>query len=119
MPLIHFKERFASAVANGTKRQTIRKARKRPIKPGDRLILGTWTGLPYRSKVRRLGDAPCTETYDILICEHGTVYVNGRKLGWLRRFSFAAADGFASVDDMIAWFKEVHGLPFHGVVIRW
>lgn len=31
---------------------------------------------------------------------------------------FAKADGFTDADEMLDWFEEVHGLPFHGVCIR-
>ena len=69
--------------------------------------------------MRRLKETICTETYAVLIYDRETIYVNGRRLGWLWRFSLAVADGFASIDEMTEWFRMVHGLPFHGTIIRW
>jgi uncharacterized protein YqfB (UPF0267 family) len=119
MPLIHFQKRFADAVAIGTKRQTIRKTRRRPIKPGDALILGTWEGSPYRSKVRRLLKTECVSVDRVTISICGRVTVNGRDLGWRGRALLAIADGFSCCREMIEWFEDVHSLPFEGVIIRW
>jgi hypothetical protein len=122
MPLIHFQQRFAEDVETGVKRQTIRLERKRPIKPGDRLILGTWEGKPYRSNVRRLRMEICLEATDIIIGADGceaAMSINGRRLGWAERTMLARADGFEHCLEMVDWFKKTHGLPFHGVIIRW
>jgi hypothetical protein len=119
MPLIHFQERFADDVKSGKKRQTIRIERKRPIKPGDKLILGTWEGKPYRSKVRRLGEVVCKEVRDIVIFSNGEIRINGWPLSDLQRSMLAVDDGFSSAVEMVDWFEENHGLPFEGVVIRW
>lgn len=123
MPLIHFQERFASAVASGAKRQTIRKERKRPIEPGDRLILGTWEGKPYRSKVRRLREAECSQVEPVRIgygryCDEAII-VSGRHLTSDECDEFAEADGFTCLSVMLAWFGKTHGLPFRGVLIQW
>jgi len=122
MPLIHFQQRFAADVASGKKRQTIRKERKRPIKPDDRLILGTWEGLPYRSKVRRLCTAACKSVSEIVVGVGirgiGTK-INGRHLSVAGRESLAKRDGFECYLDMVEWFAKTHGLPFRGVIIRW
>ena len=120
MPLIHFQQRFADAVAAGTKRQTIRKERKRPIKRGDKLILGTWEAVPYRSKVRRLGEAVCTRVDSITIGNFsGRIDINGHRIEWIERYLLALADGFGSPEEMMRWFEEQHGLPFAGVIIGW
>jgi hypothetical protein len=33
--------------------------------------------------------------------------------------SFAQNDGFNSWAELVAWFKQEHGLPFAGIVIYW
>lgn len=101
MPLIHFQDRFAPLVAAGIKRQTIRTARKRPIKPGDRLIFGTWEGAPYRSEVRRLGESVCVTVWPVEIFESGVIHVNGKPIGWMRRSAIACDDGFSCVGEMV------------------
>jgi hypothetical protein len=32
---------------------------------------------------------------------------------------FAMADGFTGWEQMREWFRDTHGLPFSGVLIRW
>jgi hypothetical protein len=49
MKVLMFQPRFAPLVEAGTKTQTIRPVRRRPIVVGDELSLRAWTGLPYRS----------------------------------------------------------------------
>jgi hypothetical protein len=124
MPQILFQPRFVPAVESGEKRQTIRLPRKKnPIYPGDNLILGTWTGKPYRSKVRRLREGEmCLSVELIEIGEYKKDYgivVAGKRLRIGGKMKLAKADGFRSIWDMIDWFRENHGLPFRGVVIRW
>jgi hypothetical protein len=126
MPQILFIPRFVPAVESGEKRQTIRLPRKKnPIYPGDNLILGTWTGKPYRSKVRRLREGETCLSVELIEIEDEAPhfpYRIGLKRTWLSvrdRMALARTDGFSSVRDMIDWFRENHGLPFRGVVIRW
>jgi hypothetical protein len=103
-------------------RQTIRKLRKRPIKPGDKLVLATWEGAPYRSKVRRLRESVCTYVSPIVIgafVNHDEIEVNGLMLDTSARARLSRDDGFECTSEMLDWFKENHSLPFEGVVIRW
>lgn len=52
------------AVKAGNIRQTIRLCRKAWLKdPGDRMLMHTWEGKPYRSKWGWRLDAPITEVY--------------------------------------------------------
>lgn len=44
-----FKPQFAPLVESGKKLQTVRPTPKRMPKPGDKISLREWTGLPYRS----------------------------------------------------------------------
>jgi hypothetical protein len=117
-----FKPRFAALVEAGVKCQTVRPTPKRTPKPGDRISLRVWTGLPYRSPQRVLREAEVTEVIDITINDEGVfLYEVGRggSGGAPDRDSFAQDDGFANWSDLRAWFEEAHGLPFSGILIRW
>jgi hypothetical protein len=122
MPMIHFQQRFAEAVRTFQKCQTIRKIRKRPIREGDFLILASWTGKPYRSKVAVLHKTYCTlvESCAIGVGPCGDdIEIEGMTVGTLERAALARDDGFGCASEMIEWFRKVHGLPFHGVIIGW
>ncbi len=128
MPAINFQSQFAAKVEAGTKNQTIRKARKLPIKVGDTLQL--FTG--QRTKdCRKLKVVTCTGVEPVKMYEHveqlsfgKNVYyrinVNGTYLDgkWIQ-YSFALQDGFKDIGTMFDWFEKTHGLPFTGVLIKW
>jgi hypothetical protein len=118
-----FQHRFADAVQSGVKRQTIRPARQRPVNAGDSLSLRKWKGKAYRSQQIEIATAKCIETARIEITQHGVIVENetGSEVrgGAESLHDFAKADGFESWGHMRDWFKETHGLPFHGVLIRW
>lgn len=118
MTVIMFKPRFAPLVAEGTKLQTVRPPRKRPIHAGDILSLRKWSGRPYCSPQVVLRSAVCIEVSPIWICSSGILVGDtGILAEGLDRF--AVADGFRSWRDMVAWFIDEHGLPFTGILIRW
>jgi hypothetical protein len=114
----NFQARFAPAVADGTKRQTIRaRGKRRHARPGDQLQL--YTGMRTKT-CRKLRDAVCHDACSILIeadkvfTFHPQEILLGAALERLARY-----DGFQSWAEMRAWFDQVHGLPFSGVMIRW
>jgi len=107
MPTLLFSPRFAPSVQAGTKRQTIRRPRKRPIRPGDQLSLRAWTGAPYRSKQRVLGVGVCQAVQPVTI---GADFADDAE---------ARRDGFTDAGDLRQWFEATHGLPFHGLRICW
>ena len=127
MPTLMFQSQFSPFVENGTKCQTIRPPRKRPIKTGDKLSLRRWQGAPYRSKQLVLRESVCMFTAPVHIMSYGgtvntpdaIIIVNGAKLGLTTRALFARDDGFMDLSSMLAWFEKTHGLPFEGVLIRW
>lgn len=105
--VILFQPRFAALVQAGTKCQTIRPPRQRAIQVGDTLSLRQWTGKPYASKQRILRTAICTAVGPIFLdCD-----CTDERL--------AAADGFATAAEMVAWFAATHRLPFSGILIQW
>lgn len=106
MRVILFQDRFAELVRAGTKRQTIRE--KARCKPGSQLSLRRWTGKPYRSKQEHLREAMC-------LCVQG-VFIDESTIP---DDDFAKADGFKNWAELLGWFRETHGLPFKGEVVRW
>ena len=117
MPALNFQKRFAPDVESQKKRQTIRTVRKHPIKEGDTLYL--YTGMRQRG-CRKLGEVMCKSVEGVTIARGGLlIRVNGKPLDSLRANSLAEADGFDSVEEMIYWFEQTHGLPFEGVLIKW
>lgn len=113
-----FKPRFAALVENGTKLQTVRPRPRRMPKAGDILSLRCWTGSPYRSKQRVLRVATITKVSEIAI-NKAAILIDGRILALRDEPAFAQADGFATPEEMRAWFRETHGLPFVGIVLYW
>lgn len=113
-----FKPQFATAVLSGEKCQTVRPVPKRMPKPGDRISLRSWSGLPYRSSQIILREA---EVSRVEFIEIGVdrIVIAGRKLTPEGEWQFAKADGFNTPRDMVEWFNATHGLPFIGVVIFW
>lgn len=114
MPALNFQARFAALIESGQKRQTIRATRKRPIVRGDVLYL--YTG--QRSKHSRLlGVASCLSAEEISI-EENSCWLD-HALNSEECQALATADGFESWAHMVDWFRETHGLPFAGQLIRW
>lgn len=120
MRVYTFKDRFASLVKAGNKRQTIRPTAK--CKPGDLLSLRRWSGRPYRSKQEILLDGViCTGVYRV------SIYPNNVGIEWnsepapnyLSLDAFAQADGFADYNSMLAFFSAQYRLPFNGALITW
>jgi hypothetical protein len=115
MPALNFKAEFAGAVESGRKRQTIRRRRKRPVRPGD--VLYFYAGM--RSKrCRLLGKAVCLGAEPVVVGDD-RVTVNGKALNPTEVYDLARADGFGNTESFIAFFREHYGLPFEGVLIKW
>ena len=123
MVAFNFQPRFAAAVEAGDKRQTIRRRRRDgrdPCKPGDALQL--YAGMRTKA-CRKLRDAVCVSVLKFRIDHNpltgaSRIYA-GRWLDGPHRAAMAAADGFADIDEMIAWFEATHSLPFAGWLIEW
>ncbi len=114
MVAYNFQPRFASLVESGEKRQTIRPKGKRVhAKPGDTVQL--YTGMRTKN-CRKLGEAVCT------VSTYCAIRADGITLGSHPTMDldvFAQADGFKGFNDMKAWFRATHGLPFIGRLIQW
>ena len=110
-----FKPQFAPLVKSGVKRQTVRPIPKRIPAIGDHESWREWSGLPYRSKQRELAQVELTSVEPIIITETHII-IPGCKTCSLTRF--AKADGFKNWYWMKHWFKNTHGLPFTGILIK-
>ena len=54
----------------------------------------------------------------------GGISIAGRWLGsyadpWRAERNLVRGEGFADVEEMIAWFAKTHGLPFKGILNSW
>ena len=118
MPALNFQERFAAAVESGEKRQTIRRAWKRPIKVGDMLYL--YTGMRTK-RCEGIGQYVCKSVRTIKFTL-GTISIDEETYCFGQTHAahhFAKADGFDSWPEMRNWFSDRYGLPFEGVLIEW
>lgn len=106
--LINFQARFAAAVESGQKRQTLRRPRKTPIRPGDTLRL--YTGLMHKG-ARLLREVECVFVEPICFTECGAYGYNVH--------DFAKADGFKDWWEMRNWFHKQYGLPVSLILIKW
>jgi len=119
MPALGFLARFADAVESGEKRQTIRRVRKHPIKPGDKLYLKTGMRTNH---CRALGLVTCASITPVRLGSGPfatRVELDGRLLSITEAPALARADGFAGIEEMLRWFYGQYSLPFDGVLIRW
>lgn len=114
-----FQPRFAELVESGQKTQTVRPWPKRMPKSGDRISCRAWTGKPYRSKQRVLCEA-IISAVNVVEIDHRSLIIDSQPVEKVRgRLQFALRDGFACYAELCDWFESTHGLPFHGIVIRW
>ncbi|MEL6703070.1 MAG: ASCH domain-containing protein [Bacteroidota bacterium] len=120
--------RLAPLVQDGRKRQTVRRERKHPIRPGDRLLM--YTGQRTR-KAQKLMETTCSRVENFCMDEHGRIILglrepieDARILGPEEAEAFARADGLGvdgstAYDDLHGFLLVNYGLPFEGVVIYW
>ena len=121
MSALSFKKQFAQEVASGRKCQTIRALRNRPIKQGEKLYL--YTGMRTKG-CRKLKETVCKRVRHVRIFEGMdpntyVISVDGKLASDIECVRLAVADGFVSVNGLIDFFREQHGLPFEGHVINW
>jgi len=116
MPAYNFQEQFAEDIEVGRKRQTIRRKRKRPTRPGDTLYL--YTGLRTK-RCRKLREAVCKSVVGITISPAFVVTLGGLRLYWSDATRLAQDDGFNNLVDFCRFFERHYGLPFGGELIKW
>lgn len=107
-PLIGFTH-LKDKILDGTKRQTIRRARKHPIQVGDKLIL-YWH---LRQKdCEKLGEATCTQI----------IHTPWRHLKMmLLQTDLCQRDGFTTGQEAVQWFENTHKPQPDDIftIIRW
>lgn len=121
-----FKPQFAQMVKDGTKRQTIRPVPKRPVIIGSQESWRQWSDKPYRSPQIQLATVTIENVERIAIDETENLYevwlmdrpYNGALLMPGEWDEIANDDGFKSMFDLVQWFKNEHGLPFEGILIK-
>jgi len=104
MPAYNFQARFVEAILDGSKRQTIRKRRKRATKSGD--VLQLYTGMRTK-QCRLLKVVDCTRVEPIRIypAMH-YVFLIGQRLQFDFMQQFAKADGFKNVYEFLEFFER-------------
>ena len=122
MPAYNFKKKFAKLVESGEKRQTIRKARKRPTVVGDPLYL--YTGMRTK-ECRKLLETTCCRVIPIHICYDHIILQTEEKQAVVYYWDTVEAkkivkdDGFENWGEFIDFFREAYELPFYGKLIFW
>jgi len=117
MPAYNFKKQFADAVAAGRKRQTIRKPRKRPTSPGDRLYL--YTGMRTKG-CRKLREVDCDSVTPLELYFGLRAFSNGVEMSGAEIVAMARADGFVNALDFFEFFGNQYGLPIENLeIITW
>jgi hypothetical protein len=117
MPALNFQKRFAAEVEAGSKRQSIRE--KLRFRIGDTVHL--FTGMRQRGCVR-LGMGTVVDIASVRIVNSlgwDRLFLEGKQLSSQPARVFALADGFNGFEEMAKWFRDTHGLPFDGFLIRW
>ena len=122
MVAFDFDPRFETAIREGWKTQTIRKARERNAQPGD--LLQLYVGQRTPDCRRICPDVRCTDVLSIEITfgdDFGIDRIVTDGIPVKSLDDFALRDGFTDSDDMAAFFKEKYGplQVFRGVVIEW
>jgi hypothetical protein len=142
MGALSFKERFVEPVLlglqekKGGKRQSIRNFRKRPLEPGERLVLYYAQRTKY---CRKLGEA-VVKSRDVITITEDNIKVYSLKSGrtLLKKFyytkaeknGFARSDGFKDFEDMKTFWNQEHGkkntsgitqspFPYSGNLYTW
>lgn len=126
-----FYDRFVEPILDGSKRQTMRDNSNRGIRPGDLLKLRSWVGVPYRrgSSHRDLGTGLVESVVQVIVeinfaSKKLRVRLYHPGVGILEltgpeTSQFVRDDGFADVDDFLAYYKSKKKDFFSGDLIKW
>jgi hypothetical protein len=119
MPALNFQARFAEDVESGVKTHTFRAFRKDGRDPKVRDTLYLFVG--QRTKqCRKLAEGYCLSTQHLTFGPIGGLpTLAGDMLRSEEEERLARLDGFACFDDMVAFVRKAHGLPFTGLFIHW
>ena len=120
MPALNYGKQFAPKILEGKKIHTIRRMRKRPVRPGDNLF--HFTGQRTKECIRLL-ENKCIYAKDISIVyfpnrmlEAVEIKIGEREIKDIQKL--AKNDGFDCFQDFINFFIA-SGLPFYGQLVGW
>lgn len=125
MVAFNFQARFAQAVRDGTKRQTIRaRGKRRPPAVGEPLQLFSGMRTQY---CQRLRGAICKSVRPISISagpKPTVQMLDERRKAWFllepeEIEELARADGFSNAAEMFDWIKANHGSTLWGYLVQW
>jgi hypothetical protein len=113
-----FKAQFAPLVESRAKRQTIRAlGKRRPPWPGESLQL--YTGMRTKACRKLVSPDPiCISAEPVQITAEG-IKLGDRWLNQAEQAQMAVADGFENLTSFYDFFRQTHGLPFQGFLIKW
>jgi hypothetical protein len=114
-----FMPQFVPLVEGGQKHQTVRGIRKRAPRPGHIASLREWTGRPYASPQRIIGERWIREVQLITFTTSKWIVIDGEPLDVGDEAGFADRDGFSDSKSMWDFFLKHRGLPFTGHLISW
>jgi len=116
MPAFGFKKKYEQKLIDGTKTTTIRAPRKDnrlQCKVGD--VVKLYVGMRTK-QCRLIKEVKCLSIEKIVLEADGLIIVDGKLIGLSARGDLARNDGFIQVNDMLDTFREMHGLPFEGIL---
>lgn len=114
-----FMPQFVPLVERGAKLQTVRGVRRRAPRPGHIASLREWTGRPYASPQRVIGERWIRDVQDIELCQEEWILIDNEALDTSEEEGFAISDGFPGRRAMWDFFLKHRGLPFTGHLISW
>jgi hypothetical protein len=105
MPAYNFQKQFVPMILDRSKHHTVRPQRKRPTKPGDRLML--YTGMRTK-ECELIAISQCTSVVPIAFYPEPFIRVvlDGRALSDKEITMFAERDGFQNVNDFFEFFER-------------
>ena len=117
MRVIMVKDRFVDAIKDGVKTTTIRKNARCLV--GDEISIRVWAGKPYRSKHREIYKTRCADIKPVLVQET-SLFIGTKTFKTPAALAvIARKEGFSDWNEMVSFFKDIHGLPFAGAMISW
>lgn len=117
-----FKDRFVDLVIAGTKLHTIREDRHARWHVGRAIQFYKNTRTPLTKKFRADGVALAVQQLELVdkqAKKQPGILVDGRQLTPLECQELSRRDGFEDFAQLLAFFRETHGLPFTGKLIGW
>lgn len=115
-----FNKRFLQPIVDGTKRQTIRKSRKRDARPGEELQL--YVGMRTRY-CELIGRATCSsvDAIELDFRDGREGVILGGEIILDDLDTFARRDGFEDWRDLRQFWRHAHPgvLYFNGIIVQW